>query len=253
MRLNFNPTIPVNSLINSYQINRSAANQTGGQNGVKAEEERRDSFTLSPEGGKRNLISNLMKQKIDIADRRSALIASVKEKGTSMDSIKPQLEALDEQLRNIDVQISQAIADEAKKQEEEKGQENKEPQTSEELRYEKMTDVVTLSEDVKHVDLLDSAKNRVDGRIKVLKSEIALDDNRVPDGSLGGATTTKKRELADLETRSVKIASDIGSRMVDIIEETDENNETVPVKESDDSEEADVSNHTGDEEDMDEE
>ena len=121
MRLNFNPTIPVNSLINSYQINRSAANQTGGQNGVKAEEERRDSFTLSPEGGKRNLISNLMKQKIDIADRRSALIASVKEKGTSMDSIKPQLEALDEQLRNIDVQISQAIADEAKKQEEEKG------------------------------------------------------------------------------------------------------------------------------------
>ena len=115
MRLNFNPTIPVNRLINSYQINRSAANQTGGQNGVKAEEERRDSFTLSPEGGKRNLISNLMKQKIDIADRRSALIASVKEKGTSMDSIKPQLEALDEQLRNIDVQISQAIADEAKK------------------------------------------------------------------------------------------------------------------------------------------
>lgn len=235
MRLNFNTTISVNSLINSYQINRSAANQTGGRNGVKAEEERRDSFTLSPEGGKHNRISNLMKQKIDIADRRTSLIASIKEKGASMETIKPQLEALDEQLRNIDVQISQAIADEAKKQEEEKSPENKEPQTSEEIQYEKMTDVVSLSNDVDNVDLLDSVKDRVDGRIKVLKSEIELDKLN---NELSGASSYKERELADLETQSVKIASDIGSRMADIVEESNEDNEKIPEKDSEDSDDS---------------
>lgn len=230
MRMHFNPTIPASSLINSYQINRSAANQTGGSNGVKDKEERRDSFTLSPEGGKRNRIGNLMKQKIDITDQRNALIASIKEKGTSMDSIKPQLEALDEQLRNIDVQISQAIADEAKKQDEEKGQKDKEPQTSEEIQYEKMTDVVSLSNDVKNADLLDSVKDRVDGRIKVLKSEIEIDNNR--SGTESGASAYKLNELSRLETQSVKISYDIGSRMADIAEEANENNEKVPARDS---------------------
>lgn len=230
MRLNFNPTISTGSLISAYQINRSAANQTGGSNGVKTKEERKDSFTLSPEGGRRNLVSNLMKQKISITDQRNALIASIKEKGTSMDSIKPQLEALDEQLRNIDVQISQAIADEAKKQEEEKNQENKEPQPSEEIQYEKMTDVVSLSNDARNVDLLDSVKDRTDGRIRVLKSEIEIDNG----SDRGDASSYKEKELTDLETQSVKIAFDIGSRMADIAEETTENNEEVPAKDPDD-------------------
>lgn len=232
MRMHFNPTITASGLINSYQINRSAANQTGGSNGVKDREERRDAFTLSPEGGKRNRISNLMKQKIDITDQRNALIASIKEKGASMDSIKPQLEALDEQLRNIDVQISQAAADEAKKQDEEKGQTDKEPQTSEEIRYEKMTDAVSLSNDVKNADLLDSVKDRMDGRIKVLKSEIEIDNNRSDTGF--GASAYKLNELSRLETQSVKISYDIGSRMADIAEETNENNEKVPARDADD-------------------
>lgn len=152
-----------------------------------------------------------------------------------METIKPQLEALDEQLRNIDVQISQAIADEAKKQEEEKSPENKEPQTSEEIQYEKMTDVVSLSNDVDNVDLLDSVKNRVDGRIKVLKSEIELDKLN---NELSGASSYKERELADLETQSVKIASDIGSRMADIVEESNEDNEKIPEKDSEDSDDS---------------
>lgn len=231
MRLNFNPTIQVNNLINSYQINRSAANQTGGDRGVKAEEERKDSFTLSPAGGLRNRISNLMKQKIDIADRKNALLASVKEKGTSMDSIKTQLEAYDEQLRNIDIQISQAITDEAKKQEDENSRENQEPKTSEELQYERMTDVVTLSNDVKNVDMLDSVKTRVDGRIKVLQSEIDIDSNR--NGVSSGASSHKLQELADLEERSAKLTSDIGSRMAAVVSETNEDNEKIPEKESD--------------------
>lgn len=152
-----------------------------------------------------------------------------------METIKPQLEALDEQLRNIDVQISQAIADETKKQEEEKSPENKEPQTSEEIQYEKMTDVVSLSNDVDNVDLLDSVKDRVDGRIKVLKSEIELDKLN---NELSGASSYKERELADLETQSVKIASDIGSRMADIVKESNEDNEKIPEKDSEDSDDS---------------
>ena len=74
--------------------------------------------------------------------------------------------------------------------------------------------------------MLDSVKTRLDGRIKILESEISLDNGR------RGAADFKKEELSDLKQKSAKLASDIGSRMVDIAEEIDENNEKKPEEET---------------------
>ena len=103
MRLNFSPSLQINNLFQSYQINRSAANKAGVSTTESSEEARRDTFTLSARGKTMDLINSLMKQKMDITDRKNSLIASTIEKGSSMETIKSQLEAYDEQLENIDI------------------------------------------------------------------------------------------------------------------------------------------------------
>lgn len=223
MRLNFSPTLQINNLFQSYQINRSAANKVGGKT-ESSDEERRDTFTLSSRGGAANMINNLMKQKMEITDRKNSLIASTIEKGASMDTIKTQLESYDEQLDNIDVQITQAMARELEKKEDKENADDT-PKTQEELNNERLTDIVTLSDDVRNVDMLDSVKAKVDRRIKTLESEISLDNER---NERLGAADFKKEELSELKKKSAELASNIGSRMAEIAEEIDEDNEKTP-------------------------
>ena len=64
MRLNFSPALQINNAFQSYQINRSAANKPGVNEAEGSNEERRDTFTLSPAGKTQNLINSLMKQKM---------------------------------------------------------------------------------------------------------------------------------------------------------------------------------------------
>ena len=166
-----------------------------------------------------------MKQKMEITDRKNSLIASTIEKGASMETIKTQLEAYDEQLENIDVQITQAMARELEKKEDKENADDT-PKTKEELENERMTDIVTLSGDVQNVDMLDSVKTKVDRRITILESEISLDTGRLIDSDF------KKEELSELKKKSALLASDIGSRMAEIAEEIEEDKEKTPEEES---------------------
>ena len=230
MRLNFSPSLQINNLFQSYRINRSAANKVGSQS-KSSDEERRDTFTLSSKGGAMNMINNLMKQKMEITDRKNSLIASTLEKGSSMETIKSQLEAYDEQLENIDVQITQAMAKELEKKEETENDDT--PKTREELENERLNDIVTLSGDVGNIDMLDSVKTKVDRRITTLESEISLDNGRM------GAADFKKEELSQLKKKSAELASDIGLRMADIAEEIDENNEKSSEEENGETDQTD--------------
>lgn len=227
MRLDFSPALRVNNMISSYQINRSAANKAGVTR--KEETERKDSFMRSPANNTNDFIQNLMKQKLDITDRKNALIADTKKNGASLESIKPQLEAFDEQLANIDIQISQAMTKEMEKQREKESPKDDEPKTKEELRYEKMTDVVTLSTDARHVNLVDSVKGSIDGRIKTLESEIEIDNSR--EGTFEGASAYKLEQLSELKQRSAKLEADIGFRMADIANEIEKDKDEISEEE----------------------
>ncbi len=233
MRLNYSPAIQINNLFQSYQINRSAANKPGGREAAASQEERRDTLTLSPAGKAQNLITSLMKQKMEITDRKNALMASVKENGGSMDSIKTQLEAYDEQLQNIDIQISEAMSRELKKEDEEKKSNDTEPKTREELLNERMNNVAAMSSDAEHIDTLDSVKSSVDGRIKVLESEIDLDNGRFEGAS--GASDYKKNTLSDLKKKSAEISADINSRMAALAEEVSEERRQDPAEASEEA------------------
>ncbi len=232
MRLDFSPGLHANNMFSSYQINRSAVNKEGV---AHKEPERKDSFLRSNRNNTADFIQSLMKQKLDITDRRNALIADAKKNGSSMESIKPQLEALDEQLANIDVQISQAMTKEMEKQQEKESEKDDQPKTKEELQYERMTDVVTLSGDAKHVNLIDSVKGSIDGRIKTLESEIEIDNGRGLESGLEGASAYKVEQLSELKQRSAKLESDLGFRMTDIANKIEDEKDKVPEEESSDA------------------
>lgn len=233
MRLNFSPALQINNAFQSYQINRSAANKPGVNEAAGSNEERRDTFTLSPAGKTQNLINSLMKQKMDITDRKNALMASVKEQGGSMDSIKTQLEAYDEQLQNIDIQISEAMSRELEKQEEEKKAGDEEPKTKEEILTERMNAVTSMSTDAERIDSLDSIKTRVDGRVKVLESELALDEGRMGDTEYRGVLNYKREKITELKKKSLEISADMNSRMADLAKEVAEERREDPIEEPD--------------------
>lgn len=150
-----------------------------------------------------------------------------------MDSIKTQLEAYDEQLQNIDIQISEAMSRELKKEDEEKKSNDTEPKTREELLNERMNNVAAMSSDAEHIDTLDSVKSSVDGRIKVLESEIDLDNGRFEGAS--GASDYKKNTLSDLKKKSAEISADINSRMAALAEEVSEERRQDPAEASEEA------------------
>lgn len=230
MKLNFYPAFQTNAIFNPYGVNKNSVNKAA-ESTAASQEERRDVFILSPQGGTHNLLSNLMKLKTEITDRKNALLKTVKE-GGSMESIKEQMDFYDEQLENIDEQIAEVMAKEAEKQTEKvkEQKEDKEPRTREEVFNKRMTDLTTLSADIEHVEIIDSAKTAVDGRIKVLKSELELDSSHNAESADG-----KKERLAQLEKRSKKLASEIGSQLIDISEEEAENTEPEKIREEKDS------------------
>lgn len=234
MKLNFYPTFQTNTVFNPYGFNKSGANKAPGDTAA-AQEERRDTFILSPQGGRHSLLNNLMKLKAEITDRKNALLKTVKD-GGSMEMVKSQLDFYDEQLENIDEQIAEAMAKEAEKQTEKSNEqkEDKEPKTEEEILSERMTDLTTLSTDIEHVEILDSAKTTVDGRIKVLKSEMKLDRSHSAESSDG-----KTEELSQLEKRSKKLSSEIGSSLIDIAAKETENTEPEKIKKEESDENAD--------------
>lgn len=241
INLNFQPAFRTNTLFNTFGLNQSIANkQTVGADNL-AEEERRDTLILSPGGGRQNLLNNLMKLKTEITERKNELMGTLKD-GATMDSIKGQLDFYDEQLENIDEQIAEAMTKEMEeKGEKEEQKKENEPLTREEFLNKKMTDLTELSGSISRVQIMDSAKSAIDGRIKVLKSEIELDKKLRSGTDLdGGAADYKMEQLAELEKRSKDLSSEIGKSLIQIAEDAAENNKPSAItheKETDSSEE----------------
>ena len=234
MKLDFYPAFQTNTIFNTYGLNQSIANKGADSTGAKEQEERRDLFLLSPQSGARSHLANLMKLKTELTDRKNELLKTVKD-GGSIDSIKGQLDFYDEQIENIDQQIADAMAaemDKKQEQEEEKRQ-AEEPVTREEDLNRRMNDITGLSDSISRIQVMDSARAAIDGRIKVLRSEIELDalNNDRP-----GASSYKKDQIAELEKRSKDLSQEIGTRLVQLAKDEAENSRPSEIIEEDELE-----------------
>ncbi len=229
MKLNFHPAFQTNTIFNPYGLNKSGSGKSPGSTDAASQDDRRDVFILSPQGGLRSHLNNLIKLKTELTDRKNALLKTVKD-GGSMETIKSQLDFYDEQLENIDEQIAEAMAREAEKQTEKNNEQktDKEPKTRKEILDKRMTDITVLSNDIENVETIDSAKTALDGRIKVLKSELKLDRAHDAESSDG-----KLEHLRELEKRSKKLDSEIGTQLIEIAEEEIKNTKPEEVIEND--------------------
>ena len=233
MKLNFNPGAQ-NQIFHAYRINQSAAAKTGKAAGAQAQESRTDLAVISHQGRKGSLIETLMKQKMSITDQKNSLISSAKKDGRSMDSIKPQIEAYEKQLKEIDQQMTEVMAKEMEKQAE-KSKKNDEPKTEQEIENQRLANVMDLSQGLEKAETVDSVKMRVDGEARVLKSEIKLDKMYKSSTEMAADVSDKEKKLAELEKKSAELLSDIGEIVAESAEKAKEQNETAASKEKEES------------------
>lgn len=222
------------SIFNAYCVNQSVAQYSkndGNENAIL----QRDSVQISPQGKAANMLESLMKQKTFLTDRKNELMASAAEKGTPMDAIQAQLDSYDEQIKTLDQQIAELMAQQMEKEAEKQSESKKEePKTEQEIQNQRLADITDLSVQADQVEVTNSIKTKLDGRVGVLESELKLDKQR---GASKEMIERKENEIAALKQRSNDLVQDMGDKMMDITEDIKQNNNTVQQPEEEESEE----------------
>ncbi len=163
-------------------------------NDKKTEEECRDRLSLSPMGQFQSRLESLMSQKQSIIEQKNQLIADTLDAGGDIKSIQSMISLYEEQISNIETQISQTMKEMVEEQLEEKDEEKleKEPETKEELQRRQMNELSSASMDFERTGQIYSAHVHKKGEASALAQEIALDGGR------GGAAPGKQERLNEL-------------------------------------------------------
>jgi hypothetical protein len=215
MKTNFN--IWNNNFLNIRRANQNSTGRTSNSNSLQsAKDEPKDIVTITPHGKINSIIASLMKQKMNITKSKDSLISRTLEKGGTLDSIKPQLDAYEEQLKNIDTQISSVVAKKIENQAEKmKPQYDNKPKTGDAVQSERLTSILSMSGDLQQARAASAVKAKVDGDSRGLELEIKLDKMyaEFSEGALVAKVENKEAKLADMEQRSFRLASKIAEKL----------------------------------------
>lgn len=185
--------------INIASINRSAHEKYQALYGKNKEKEQSDDVRISPAGKKQSMLKQLMNQKQFILDRKQSMLDADQESGS--DSMNEKLKEYEKQLKAIDEQISQLQTDEPDEAESDSNDQTgtiyKKPKSKEEAQSEQLNEITKLSSGVSQTEVISSAKDHIDGKIKVLKSEIE---------SNYGNTEQKIEDVGRLQSQSGQLA-----------------------------------------------
>lgn len=209
-----------------------AAGQTGVkgnhmQEGFGFQNSAQDSLTISPQGKAASAIEQLLKQKEAIKERKNEFMNTALEEGRTMDSMRPQLEIYEEQIKAIDDQIGQIAAQQTQetmqKTQAEGKPENKQPKTEGELQQEKLNTMMALSTSIENVKTVDAVRTKTQGESAVLKSEIELD--KMNANGLEGAQKMidkKEEQLDKLEEQTQNLTAQVGQELSNVTQEVQE-------------------------------
>lgn len=141
-------------------------------------------------------------------------------------------------LKDVDSQISQAMAKEMEKEAGKTKQED-EPKTEQEIENERLANVMDLSQGLQKAEAVSSVKARVDGEARVLKSEIELDKLHDPSEETSKELIKgKESQLADLGRKSNELLSDIGEIIGETAKKAEEQNEDAAFRKEEQNETA---------------
>ena len=195
--------------------NRGNSNLPGGD---------RDTVTISFLGQNSNSrIRNLMEQKQSLLERKNQWVNSALENGQDIKSIHDMLESYEEQLNELEQQISQEMARKNSRQPEkvQSPKKNNEPKTKQAIEQERISDLVDLSSGMSQIRTVQSSQTQVEGEARVLESEIKMDKGRTGDTEI---TAKKEEKLAQLQQKAAELTANtvkISGEINEIISETD--------------------------------
>nr|WP_288828938.1 hypothetical protein [uncultured Clostridium sp.] len=195
--------------INIASINRSAHQKYQALYGKSKEKEQTDDVKISPAGKKQSMLKQLMNQKQFIMERKQAMLDSDQANGA--DSMNEKLKEYEKQLKAIDEQIAQLQTeepDDAKSDSNDQtGTIYKKTRSKEEAQSEQLNEITKLSSGVSQTEVISSAKDHIDGKIKVLKSEIE---------SGYGNTIQKIEDVGRLQSQSDELAAQKSEKLGEV-------------------------------------
>lgn len=197
--------------INIASINRSANNKYEAIYGKSKESKKTDEVSISPAGKKQSMLKLLMDQKQRIMEQKQSMLDSDQANGS--ENMNDKLKEFEMQLKAIDDQIAQIQADESDKSgpyfNDDTGKIYKKPKSKEDAKAEQMSAITKLSSGVNQAEIISSAKDMIDGKINVLKSEIKQ----------GYGNTDQKIEAASrLQSRSDQLVAKTSEKMGEVNE-----------------------------------
>lgn len=204
----------------AHSVNQSASRSV--KTGKNKDERREDRVQLNPMRQAQSMLDHLMEQKQNLIEQKNQLVADTLAAGGDMDSIRALVSLYEEQISNIDVQISQTMKDMVEEQlEKEEEKEEKEPETKEELQIRQLNNLSSVSMDYERVNQIHSAHEEKKREASILETEIKLDSSR------GGVSQGKKDRLAEvleeadaLYTEAMKGYADLNVTLKEEGEET---------------------------------
>ena len=172
-------------------MNRKAARDAQSGKRKDGQERREDRVNISPNNQMEGRLDFLMERKRELIERKNELMAS----GGDWDSIKAMVALYEEQISNVETEISQTlkqmVEDQLEKAEEEKKDE-KDPKTKEEQQIQSLNNISNASLDYKQVSQIHKAHDQKEREASVMTMEVKLDDSR------GGASKGKRERLGEV-------------------------------------------------------
>ena len=158
----------------------------------KAGQERReDRVQISSGNQMQGRLDFLMERKQELIERKNEVMAS----GGDWDSIKAVVALYEEQISNVETEITQTlkqmVEEQLEKAEEEK-KDGKDPETKEEQQMQYLNGLSNASLDHKQISQIHKAHDQKERDASVMSMEVKLDDGR------GGASQGKRERLAEV-------------------------------------------------------
>lgn len=178
MQVNSSIFMRSNSILPSNAINRSIQNKLGNKNVEK------DNATISPQGKMMQIIEQLQKQKENIIQRKNEFMNKAEESGLDSETIKAMQDLYEQQIEQIDEQISQIYAQETEdileqEKKEDAGIYSKKDLTKEEQNIQKMQNISEIDNDISQAEKVHSIQEKTENQINIEEGNINTSELRI--------------------------------------------------------------------------
>lgn len=229
----------------SHPVKQGAAKQAAALSlGGAMRPSSRDTLSLSPFGRASSALSGMEKLRQQIEDRRSEFLAKAAEKGQSADAIQSELDSFDQQLKDIDRQIAQMTIQQMNQRKEQakhiSNMSAQQPKTRQEVENKQLAAITSMSAGLDQANVMHTVQSKVDGDIRIQKSEITLEKSR------GGDVADMEAELSELQSHSSQLTARIHGQLQETLAEIQESNDQTIHSEIVDPEESEEKDHKDD-------